>query len=167
MHPIVKLAKEAVENYIKYGKVIKPEILTEEMKERAGVFVSIKKLGNLRGCIGTFEPTQENIAKEIIYNAIQSATQDPRFERVSPEELNLLEYSVDILTRPIPVEDISKLDPKKHGLIVKSGWRRGLLLPDLEGIDTVEKQIEICKLKAGIGPKEPIELFSFEVRRFK
>jgi len=167
LSPIVKLAKDTVETYIISGKVLKPDKLTDEMKERAGVFVSIHKKGALRGCIGTFEPTRENVAEEIIHNAIQSSTGDPRFSMVKPYELPDLDYSVDVLTSPQPVSDISKLDPRKQGIIVQSGWRRGLLLPDLEGVDTVEQQIEICMMKAGIRRGEPIEVFSFEVRRFK
>jgi AmmeMemoRadiSam system protein A len=167
IHPVVDLAKNTVENFIRHGNIIRPENLPDDMKERAGVFVSIKKQGNLRGCIGTFEPTQDNIAEEIIYNAINSATQDPRFSRINVSELDELEYSVDILTPPKPVTDTGKLDPKKHGIIVQSGWQRGLLLPDLEGVDTLEQQIEICRMKAGIPPDVPVELFSFEVRRYK
>ena len=103
LHPVVKLAKEAVESYIEKGTVLKPEELTTEMKERSGVFVSIKKRGELKGCIGTFQPTRANIAEEIIANAISSATRDPRFTPVTVSELDKLEYSVDILTPPEPV----------------------------------------------------------------
>lgn len=167
MHPLTKLAKKTVETYVKEGKIPVPEELTPEMKERAGTFVSIHKLGALRGCIGTFEPIQPNVAEEVIQNAISSATRDPRFPPVSPEELPHLEYSVDVLTKPEPVPDKSHLDPKKYGVIVQSGWRRGLLLPDLEGVDTVEYQIEICRQKAGIGPGEPVKLYRFQVKRYK
>lgn len=168
LHPIVKLAKETVETYVRTGRIVEPpEELTPEMKERAGVFVSIHKHGQLRGCIGTFEPTRDNVAQEIIANAISSATRDPRFPPVSASELDDLEYSVDILTRPEPVSDRSQLDPRKYGVIVESGWKRGLLLPDLEGVDSVEEQIAICRLKAGISPHEPIKLYRFQVRRFK
>lgn len=167
LHPIVKLAKEAVESYVGQGKVLKPEELTAEMKQRAGVFVSIKKRGELRGCIGTFEPTKANIAEEIVANAISSATQDPRFTPVGASELGDLEYSVDILTEPEPVDSIDQLDPKKYGVIVECGFRRGLLLPDLEGVTTVDEQIEICRAKAGISADEPIKLYCFQVRRYK
>jgi AmmeMemoRadiSam system protein A len=166
LHPIVRLARETVESYIGQKKIPKPKELTPEMKERAGVFVSIKKFGELRGCIGTFEPTRANIAEEIINNAISSATQDPRFSPVNAAELSHLSYSVDILTKPEPVEDKSQLDPKKYGIIVNSGGRKGLLLPDLERVNTVEQQIDICRLKAGISPHEPIKLYRFEVRRY-
>ena len=165
-HPVVELARKAVEKYIKEGKIIKPENLTDEMKERAGVFVSIKKRGELRGCIGTFEPTRKNVAEEIIYNAISSATRDPRFPPITEDELPELEYSVDILSKPEPAS-IDELEPKKYGIIVESGVKRALLLPDLEGVETVEQQIDICRMKAGISPDEPIKIYKFEVRRYK
>ena len=167
MHPLAKLAKETVETYIKEGKANKPEKLTPEMKERAGVFVSIHKLGQLRGCIGTFEPTQKNVAGEIITNAISSATRDPRFPPIAPGELDDLDYSVDVLTKPEPVASKDQLDPKKYGAIVESGLRRGLLLPDLEGVDSVDYQIDICCQKAGIMPDEAVKLYRFEVKRYK
>lgn len=166
LHPLAQLAKETVENYVKHGFVIRPGELTPEMRERAGVFVSLKKLGALRGCVGTFEPTQENVAEEIINNAINSATRDPRFAPVTAAELPDLRYSVDVLTKPEPVESTGQLDPKKYGAIVECGRRRGLLLPDLEGVNSVEEQIEICCHKAGIHPRDPIKLYRFEVRRY-
>jgi AmmeMemoRadiSam system protein B/AmmeMemoRadiSam system protein A len=168
MHPIAALAKETVETYVREGKKPSPlKGLTPEMKQQAGVFVSIHKLGALRGCIGTFEPQQKNVAEEIITNAVSSATRDPRFSPITPEELQDLDYSVDVLTAPEPVEDESQLDPKKYGVIVEAGWRRGLLLPDLEGVDTVEYQIDICRQKGGISPDEPVKLYRFEVKRYK
>ena len=165
--PLVRLAKETVETYVKEGKVPESEELTPEMKEKAGVFVSIHKLGQLRGCIGTFEPTKKNVAEEIIANAISSATRDPRFPPVAPNELKDLNYSVDVLTMPEPVESKDQLDPKKYGIIVECGSRRGLLLPDLEGVGSVDKQIDICCRKAGIELNEPITLYWFEVKRYK
>ena len=167
LHPVVKLAKEAVESYVRKGRMPKPRELTPEMRERAGVFVSLHKHGQLRGCIGTFEPVKDDVAEEIIANAISSSTMDPRFPPVTESELDDLEYSVDILTAPEPVTDLSQLDPKEYGVIVESGWRRGLLLPDLEGVDSVEEQIAICRLKAGISVGEPVNLYRFQVRRFK
>ena len=164
---MVRLAKEAVESYVREGKTSRPKELTLEMKERAGVFVSLHKHGQLRGCIGTFEPTKDNVAEEIIANAISSSTMDPRFPPVTAAELDDLEYSVDILTEPEPVTGISQLDPKEYGVIVESGWKKGLLLPDLEGVDSVEEQIAICRLKAGISASEPVKLYRFQVRRFK
>jgi AmmeMemoRadiSam system protein A len=167
LHPVVELAKETVESYIREGKTPKPRELTPEMRERAGVFVSLHKHGELRGCIGTFEPSKDNVAEEIIANAISSSTRDPRFPPVTASELADLEYSVDILTEPEPVKDRSQLDPKEYGVIVESGWRKGLLLPDLEGVDSVEEQIAICRLKAGISAGEPVNLYRFQVRRFR
>jgi len=167
LHPVVKLAKETVERYIRKGKTPKPKKLTPEMRERAGVFVSLHKHGQLRGCIGTFEPEEKNVAEEIIANAISSSTGDPRFPPVTASELDDLEYNVDILTEPEPATDMSQLDHKKYGVIVESGWKKGLLLPDLEGVDSVEEQIAICRLKAGISVGEPIKLYRFQVRRFK
>lgn len=167
LDPIVKLAKETVESYVRQGKIVKPVELIPEMKHRAGVFVSIKKHGQLRGCIGTFEPTTANVAEEIVANAISSATRDPRFPPVTSSELEDLEYSVDILTRPEPVKSVTELDPKKYGAIVECGYRRGLLLPDLEGVDTVDEQISICRAKAGISDKEPIKLYRFQAKRYR
>jgi AmmeMemoRadiSam system protein A len=168
MHPLVKLAKETVEKYVTQGKIISPpQELTPEMREKAGVFVSIKKGGKLRGCIGTYSPTTENVANEIIQNAISAATKDPRFLPITPSELNELEYSVDVLSPPEKVEGPHALDPKRYGVIVKKGGFRGLLLPDLEGVDTVEEQIRIAALKAGISPEEDMELYRFEVKRYK
>jgi AmmeMemoRadiSam system protein A len=167
MHPLVKLAKDTIERYIREGTIPEPNQLTQEMKGRAGVFVSLKLEGMLRGCIGTFEPTKENVAKEIISNAIMSATRDPRFPPVAPEELESLEYSVDVLSKPEPVNSVKDLDPRRYGVIIESRGRRGLLLPDLEGVDSAERQIEICRQKAGISSHEPVSLYRFEVKRYK
>jgi len=168
MHPLVQLAKDTVESYVKEGKVPQPPPEpTLEMNERAGVFVSLKIGGMLRGCIGTFEPTKPNVAEEIIANAISSATRDPRFLPVGPEELSQLEYSVDVLTEPEPVDSEADLDANRYGVIVESGWKKGLLLPDLEGVDTVEQQVEISRAKAGISPDEPAKLYRFEVKRYR
>ncbi|MBN1640322.1 MAG: AmmeMemoRadiSam system protein A [Anaerolineae bacterium] len=170
-HPLVELAREAIEAYVREGRVIyAPEVLTPEMRERAGTFVSLHDARQaLRGCIGTFLPTRETVALEVIHNAISAATRDPRFPPVMPSELAGLEIKVDVLSEPEPVPGPEALDPVRYGVIVeaKEGWhRRGLLLPDLEGVDTVEEQIRICRLKAGIGPREPVALSRFEVRRY-
>jgi len=168
MSPMVRLAKEAVDAYIRKGETMPPpHKLVPRMKKQAGVFVSIHKFGQLRGCIGTFEPSRDNVAQEIIANAISSATRDPRFPPVVAAELDDLEYSVDVLTQPELVKDKSRLDPRKYGVIVECGYRKGLLLPDLEGVDSVEQQVEICRQKAGIMPYEPIDLYRFEVKRYK
>lgn len=165
-HPLTKLAKDTVENYVRKKELPQPKALTPEMEEQAGVFVCIKKHGKLRGCIGTFEPTKSNVAQETMANAISSATRDPRFPPVATTELSDLTYSVDVLTKPVPVTSKDELDPKKYGVIVESGGRRGLLLPDLEGVDSVDQQIDICRQKAGIYPHEPIKLYKFEVKRY-
>jgi hypothetical protein len=167
MSPLVKLARATVEAYIRERRVVKPpQELTPEMRERAGVFVSIKKDGGLRGCIGTFEPSRHNVAEEIIANAISAATRDPRFLPISPPELDRLSYSVDVLTKPEPTT-FEELDPKTYGVIAECGWRRGLLLPDLEGVDTAKDQVSICCQKAGISPNEPVKLSRFQVKRHR
>jgi len=166
MHPLVKLAKETIESYVRDRTIPRPKELTPEMMERAGVFVSLKVGGLLRGCIGTYEPAKANVAEEVITNAISSATRDPRFPPVTPGELAELDYSVDVLTTPEPVAGEAELDPKRYGLIVESGARKGLLLPDLEGVDSVARQIEICRSKAGILPHQPVQLYRFEVKRY-
>ena len=168
MHPLVKLAKDTVAAYARTGKVIEtPSDLTPEMKGKAGVFVSIKKKGQLRGCIGTFQPSMENVAAEVIQNAISAATRDPRFPPVQSSELDSLQFSVDVLTPPEKVLSKKDLDPKKYGIIVQSGDLKGLLLPDLEGVNTVDEQISIASMKAGIYIGDDIELYRFEVKRYK
>ncbi|MFC1866069.1 AmmeMemoRadiSam system protein B [Chloroflexota bacterium] len=168
MSPLAKLAKKTVERYVETGKVATPPSrLPAVMKEKAGAFVSLYKLGQLRGCIGTFEPANENVAAEIIANAISAAMHDPRFLPVTADELKDIEYSVDVLTQPEFIEDKKQLNPKKYGLIVESGYRKGLLLPDLEGVGSVEQQISICRQKAGIMHKEPVRMYRFRVERFK
>ncbi len=171
-HPFVELARTAIKAYVREQKIIRaPEDLPPEMGERAGVFVSLHRRGELRGCVGTIEPQRENLAAEIIENAISAATRDPRFPPVETNELDSLEISVDVLTPPEPIDSMQRQDPQKHGLIVQSTrdpLKRGLLLPDLENIDTTAKQLYYTRvLKAGItDPNEPVELFRFEVKRY-
>jgi len=168
MHHLVRLAKETVEVYIREGKIreVREDDLTPDLMQRAGVFVCLKIDGNLRGCIGTFQPTEPTIAHETVRNAISAATCDPRFTCVRGDELDLIEYTVDVLTPPEPVTDRIQLDPKRYGVIVQAGGRRGLLLPDLEGLDTADLQISIAMQKAGIPPGTPVRLFRFEVKRY-
>ena len=169
MHPLVKLAQETIEMYVREGRMPEPpEELTPEMQRRAGSFVSLHAHGRLRGCIGTIEPTQDNLAEEVIRNAVSAATRDPRFPPVTPDELAELNIKVDVLTEPEPVQSLDELDPKRYGVIVKSARdrRKGLLLPDLEGVDTVEYQVDVARRKAGIRPDEAIELYRFEVVRY-
>jgi AmmeMemoRadiSam system protein A len=165
--PYVVLARKTLETYVKEGRELKPsEDLPEEMlKQKAGVFVSLKKDGELRGCIGTIMPTQPSLAHEIIQNAISAGCHDPRFYPVKPDELDSMVYSVDVLTSPKPVRSKKDLDPKRYGVIVQKGRRTGLLLPDLEGVDTVDEQLKIACQKAGINPYEDYEIQCFEVIR--
>lgn len=165
----VKLARSSLEHYVKGNGIISvPEELPREMLEqKAGTFVSIKKNGRLRGCIGTIAPTRKNTAEEIIYNAISAGTKDPRFDPIQEEELDQLVYSVDVLKEPEPIDSIDQLDVVKYGVIVRSGMRSGLLLPNLEGIDTPEEQVKIALQKAGIRPDEQYTMERFEVIRHK
>lgn len=166
--PLVDLARRTIEQYVREGTVPKPpDPLPEEMAGRAGVFVSIHTTGgDLRGCIGTFEPVMPNIAQEIIHNAVSAATQDPRFPPIQPSELASLDVSVDVLSSPEPCYSLEELDPKQYGVIVSCRGRRGLLLPDLDGVDTAEQQVSIAMRKAGIRPSEPIALQRFTVKRY-
>lgn len=163
----VRLARETIEQYVRSKEVLRcPGTLPEEMrKRRAGVFVSLKKDGRLRGCIGTIQAVQASLAEEIIYNAVSACSKDPRFEPVSQEELEHLTIHVDVLGDTERIDSPEELDVKRYGVIVTSGYRRGLLLPNLEGVDTVEEQIAIARQKAGIGGTEEVELERFEVVR--
>ncbi len=172
----VSLAKSAVENWIEKNIVIFPpaNLPREFFERKAGVFVTIEKEGKLRGCIGTYLPTKENIAKEIISNAIAAATEDYRFLPVQREELPYLSYTVSILSRPEQIKNLEELDPKKYGIIVRTfsleephkTQKAGLLLPDLQGVDTIEKQISIACQKGGINPKrEKIVIYRFTVEK--
>jgi len=165
----VRLARLSLETYVKTGKKASlPGGLPEEMlNKRAGVFVSLKKYGRLRGCIGTISPVTRCIAEEILRNAISAGTEDPRFSPVTEDELPELVYSVDVLAEPEKIESIDQLDVKKYGVIVTRGYRRGLLLPNLEGVDTPEQQVSIALQKAGISPDEPYTMERFEVVRHK
>lgn len=143
------------------------QLSDELLHTRAGAFVSLKIAGELRGCIGTIAAVQASLAEEIIHNAISSSTQDPRFPPVTIEELDKLEYSVDVLGAAEKIESPSQLDVKRYGVIVTKGYRRGLLLPNLEGVDTVEMQLAIAARKGGIDLSENPELERFEVVRHK
>ncbi|MCR5684402.1 MAG: AmmeMemoRadiSam system protein A [Lachnospiraceae bacterium] len=163
----VKLARSAVEAWVcGRHRIPVPEGLPEDMLERsAGTFVSIHKQGSLRGCIGTITATKKNIAEEIINNAMSASTRDPRFNPIEPKELKFLEISVDVLGPTQDIDSPTELDVKRYGVIVSHGHKRGLLLPNLEGVDTVEQQIDIARRKGGIGEKEPCTLQRFEVIR--
>ncbi len=163
----VKLARASVEAWVRRHEHIPvPAGLPDEMLTRsAGTFVSLHRHGRLRGCIGTIMATQENIAEEIIQNGISACSRDPRFPPVTVGELNSLEISVDVLGELEPIDSPDDLDVKRYGVIVSHGRKRGLLLPNLDGVDTVEEQIRIAREKGGIRKSEPYSLERFEVVR--
>ena len=166
--PWVRLARLTLETFVRDGKRLSvlPEALPEELtKRRAGAFVSLHIRDQLRGCIGTTAPTTSSVAWEIVQNAVSAGTRDPRFPPVRAEELDTLEYSVDVLGTPEAIDSPAELDVKRYGVIVSCGSRRGLLLPDLDGVDTVEEQIDIARRKGGIASGEPYTLQRFEVVR--
>ena len=170
-HPLVVLARQSIERFVRHGERLEPpDELPDELKRPAGAFVTIRRQGSLRGCIGTTQPTSPTVAEEVIRNAISAATHDYRFSPVTVDELDGLEVKVDVLSEMEPVEGLDQLDPKRYGLLVQSKInpaKRGLLLPDLEGIDTVEEQLHWTRYhKAGItDPEEPVQMFRFEVIR--
>jgi MEMO1 family protein len=169
MEELPALARLAVETFVREGRIIdKPAVTSALLQERAACFVSIKTAeGDLRGCIGTIEPLKETLGEELIANAVSAATRDPRFPPVAPTELAHLRYSVDVLSEPEPAR-FEELDPALYGVIVEdeAGLRRGLLLPDIEGIETATQQVEIAMRKAGIAPGSPLKLSRFRVERF-
>jgi AmmeMemoRadiSam system protein A len=164
-HPLVKLARESIAAHLA-GKDPSAIDAPDLADEPAGAFVSLKKSGQLRGCIGTIEPVKPDLIQEIADNAVAAATRDPRFTPVTIEELDDISISVDVLSKPEPVRSVHELNPEKYGVIVRSGHRKGVLLPDLPGITTSEEQVSIARQKAGIGPEEPVELLRFEVARY-
>ena len=163
----VKLARMSLETFVKTGKRADgPKDLPPELSGlRAGAFVSLKKDGMLRGCIGTILPVTESLGAEIVRNAVSACSEDPRFNPVTEDELDSLVYSVDVLSLPEPIDSDEMLDPKRYGVIVESNGRRGLLLPDLAGVDTVAEQLSIACRKGGIDPEGPVKLWRFEVTR--
>ncbi len=165
--PWVQLAWQSVESYVLSRKTISvPDGLPKELLHaRAGAFVSIHKQGRLRGCIGTIAPVRSSLAEEIIHNAISASSEDPRFAPIRPEELQWLEINVDVLGEPEDIASEDELDVKRYGVIVAKGHRRGLLLPDLDGVDSVQQQVAIAKQKAGIGKNEEASLQRFRVVR--
>ena len=167
LHPLVRLAREAVEAWMRHRHSVPADIDPAlDLPQRAGAFVSIKTAeGLLRGCMGTIHPSQESLAQEVTRNAIDAATADPRFHPLASDELDGLGYSVDILGPPERVDGAEALDHRRYGVIVQNGHRRGLLLPDLEGVDSVEEQVAVARTKAAILPEEPVQLYRFEVQR--
>jgi len=168
-NPYTSLARRALEHYILTGDILEPEESLPDalLSNKAGVFVTLKEYNMLRGCIGTTAPTEENIAKEIIQNAISAGTKDPRFRPVEEDELPDIIYSVDVLEEPESIESIDELDVNKYGVIVQKGLRRGLLLPNLYGIDTPEEQVAIALEKARIEPHEKYKMKRFKVVRYE
>jgi len=171
MNPYTNLAKKAVESYILRGEFISPpgHLPQEMLKRKAGVFVTLRRGGALCGCIGTFQPLKQNIAQEIIRNAIAAAVEDYRFGPVEKAELPLLSYEVSILSLLEKVESEQALNPKRYGILVKTiglPAKSALLLPELEGIDTAEKQLDVVCQKGGIDrEREKIEIFKFTVEK--
>ncbi|MDX6696373.1 MAG: hypothetical protein QOF02_3976 [Blastocatellia bacterium] len=164
------LARRAVETFVREGTRIEPPTKASALlKQRAACFVSLKTHdGDLRGCIGTIEPVKNSLAEELIANAISAATRDPRFPPVAAAELPSLSYSVDVLHAPEPAE-FEDLDPATYGVIVEdeAGVRRGLLLPDIRGVETARQQVDIAARKAGIAPGTALKLSRFRVERFR
>ncbi len=164
----IMLARLTVEHYVRTGRPPElPENVPQELLTRqAGVFVSLHEHGELRGCIGTIAATTPSIAQEILQNGVSACSRDPRFDPVRPDELDFLDYSVDVLGDAEPISSPAELDVKRYGVIVTKGWKRGLLLPNLDGVDTVAYQLEIAKRKAGISPHDDdVDLERFEVVR--
>jgi AmmeMemoRadiSam system protein A len=167
-HPLVQLARATIERYVRDGKRLKPsEAPAPIAGAPAGAFVTLhtQSSGELRGCIGTINPTEDTLAQEVINNAIAAATRDPRFPPVRPHELGDLEIDVSVLYPPEPIDSPDQLDVKQYGVIVQRGYRRGLLLPDIPGIDDVPTQVSYARMKAGIAPEEKVELFRFRVEK--
>lgn len=163
----VRLARASLENFVRTGKYVRsPDSLSRDLTaQKAGVFVSLKMEGRLRGCIGTISPTTRSIAEEIIRNAVSAGTDDPRFPPVQEHELPWLVYSVDVLEKAERISSIEELDISRYGIIVSSRGRQGLLLPNLKGIDTPQQQVEIALDKAGIPSNAPYNMERFEVVR--
>lgn len=171
MHSLTRLAQKAVAVYIREKRIIEPPQDMEEefFNNQSGVFVTIEKKGALRGCIGTYQASQKNIAQETIRNAIAAATEDYRFPRIIASELDELSFTVSLLGKPEPVEQESDLNPQKYGIIIKSldkPGKSGLLLPDLPGVETIAEQIAITTRKAGILPEERKIIYRFQVRKY-
>ena len=168
----VKLARQSLETYIRTGRQVKlsdvrADLPDEMLTQRAGAFVSVHKDGQLRGCIGTIGPTTDCVAEEILQNAVSAAVRDPRFDPIEEKELEWLEINVDVLGAPERIRSMEELDVKRYGVIVSCGLKRGLLLPDLEGVNTPQQQVSIAMQKGGIKPDDPYTLERFEVIRHK
>lgn len=169
-HPLVTVASEAIRVFVEEQRELDPfaEISAELLRTApsSGVFVCLKRGGELRGCIGTTEPTKPTLLEEVISNAIAAATRDPRFPPVQSSELVELLVSVDVLSRPEPVTDFALLDHRRYGVMARAGVKHGVLLPAIEGIHSVEEQLAVVRQKAGLSVEEVAEFFRFEVTRY-
>ena len=163
-HPLIELARQSIISKIQGTEFVVPPNLDSEFETPSGVFVTLKKAGRLRGCIGSLTPKTGTLAREVAHNARLAAFKDPRFDSVSREELDQLSIQIEVVTPPVPVENPGELDPAVDGLVVKCGKKQGVLLPGLEGVNTVDQQIAICREKANIGKNEPLRYSTFRVR---
>ncbi len=168
MHPFIALAHKTIKTYLETEQIIpSPDPLPETMTEPGAVFVSLHSAnGQLRGCRGTITPTKPTLAEAIIHTAIASATDDPRFPPMSIDEMEGLQIKVDVLSPMEPVSDISTLDEKIYGVLIQSGRHRAVLLPDIAAVDSVSRQLELVRHKAGLSPDEPADLYRFTVTRY-
>lgn len=165
---IIDIAMNSIQKYLENNTFYQlPVILPHELKQKSACFVSLKSESILRGCIGTIEPVYSFLAKEIQNNAISAATRDPRFPPLSLDEFNSIECSVDVLMPSFKIWSISELDPVKYGVIVEKGTKRGVLLPNIDGVNEVKQQLSIAAQKAGINLTEDPNIYAFEVERFK
>jgi AmmeMemoRadiSam system protein A len=168
VHPFVKLAIRSVEHFIETGKPLPcPDPLPDNLKQNAGTFVTLKKQDSLRGCVGTLTPKYKNLAEEIIRNAIRAANDDPRFDPVEKRELASLTFSVDVLTPPEKIDNLTDHNIKQFGLILRGEGKKGVLLPDLDNIKSANQQLKVCLKKGDFTDNDTYELFRFEVKRFK
>lgn len=170
-HPLVRLATEAIEHFVSSQRVIEPPdslfLEVPEARIPAGVFVCLKQQGRLRGCVGRTQALHRTLADEVIEHAIGAATRDPRFPPIQRSELDSLLIAVDVLGPCEPALSLDDLDPRRYGITVRSGARHSVLLPDIEGIESVAEQLAVARQKAGIGPDDPIEILRFDVRRYR
>jgi len=170
LHPLVRLAAQAISAFLADRHILAPSAeFYADMPEAlrpAGVFVCLKREGQLRGCIGTTEPLHDTLAIEVVRNAIGAATRDPRFPPVQTHELATVSITVDVLGPCESVPGLEALDPHRYGIVLRSGEKRSVLLPAIDGIDSVGQQLAAARAKAGLGPDDAIELFRFEVQRF-
>ncbi len=152
----ISLARLALETYVLTGEQLDlsrdvPEGLPDELLQSStGVFVTIRQAGNLRGCIGTIMPHSSSLASEICANVIAAGSSDPRFPSITADELDDLIYEVAVLHEPESCT-LADLNPTLYGVVVNTpDGRRGIMLPGLEGISSVDEQVMAAALKGGI-----------------